>query len=147
LEGYSREMSADERLNIGALANAVGVGRETIRFYERRGLVPAPPRSSAGYRRYPADTVGRIRFIRRAQQLGFSLSEISELLELCVSHASVCGEVEANARAKLDQVEGKIEELARIGDSLRDLVTRCQSREVTGECPILEELGHDESAG
>ena len=136
-------MSANERLNIGALANAVGVGRETIRFYERRGLIPDPPRSKAGYRKYPTDTVRRVRFIRRAQELGFTLAEISELLELRVSDAATCGTVAANARAKLDQVQAKVTDLNRIGAALETLVARCELREETSECPILEELDHD----
>lgn len=133
-------MNEEATMNIGALATAVGVGRETIRFYERRGLIPDPPRSRAGYREYPSETVRRVRFIRRAQELGFTLSEISELLELRIADASACGQVERNARAKLDQVESKIVDLNRIGGSLRSLVARCEAREPTGECPILEEL-------
>lgn len=136
-------MNADDSLNIGALAGAVGVGRETIRFYERRGLIPNPPRSAAGYRKYPADTVRRVRFIRRAQELGFTLAEISELLKLRVSDAATCGAVEANARAKLDQVQAKVADLNRIGAALQSLVARCELREETGECPILEELDHE----
>ena len=136
-------MNADESLTIGALAGAVGVGRETIRFYERRGLIPDPPRSRAGYRKYPADAVRRVRFIRRAQELGFTLAEISELLHLRVSDAATCGTVEANARAKLDQVHAKVADLNRIGAALESLVARCELREETGECPILEELDHE----
>ena len=136
-------MSVDDSLHIGALARAVGVGRETIRFYERRGLIPPPPRSKAGYRKYPTDTVRRVRFIRRAQELGFTLAEIAELLELRVSDAATCGTVEANARAKLDQVQAKVADLNRIGLALESLVARCELREETGECPILEELDHD----
>lgn len=140
-------MSGDESLNIGALASAVGVGRETIRFYERRGLIPDPPRSKAGYREYPTETVRRVRFIRRAQGLGFTLAEISELLELRVSDAATCGAVAANAREKLDQVQSKVADLNRIGAALEMLVARCASREKTGDCPILEELDHSGEVG
>jgi len=104
-------MSETSTLTIGALAHAAGVGVETIRFYERKGLVPKPPRTPAGYRQYPGDTVDRVKFIRRAQGLGFALREISELLDLRVDEVAACGPVEAQAREKLEQVAGKIEAL------------------------------------
>lgn len=127
-------------LTIGALAAAADVGVETVRFYERRGLLPRPPRTSSGYRQYPPDTVERLRFIRRAQGLGFTLEEIGELLELRVDEVAACGPVEAGARAKIRQVEEKMAELQRIRDALGRLVAACQAREPTSECPILEEL-------
>ncbi len=127
-------------LTIGALAKASDIGVETVRFYERKGLLPEPPRTKAGYRQYPPDTVDRVRFIRRAQGLGFSLREIAELLELRVDEVAACGPVEAQAREKLEQVAGKIAELRRIQSALRRLVRACEAREPTGECPILEEL-------
>ena len=133
-------MSDRRTLTIGALAQAAGVGRETVRFYERRGLLEAPPRSPAGYRRYPTDTVGRIVFIRRAQQLGFTLGEIAELLELRVDEVSACKVVETRAREKLGQVKTKIADLRRIGAALERLVEQCEAREPTSECPILESL-------
>jgi len=133
-------MTEKDRLTIGAVADAAGVGRETIRFYEREGLVPDPPRSPAGYRLYGQETVGRLRFIRRAQELGFTLREISELLDLRVDDAAGCDAVEARARRKLADVERKISDLRRIGDALGRLVEKCAARERTGECPILEEL-------
>jgi MerR family mercuric resistance operon transcriptional regulator len=101
-------MSKDETLTVGALAGAAGVGRETVRFYERKGLIDEPPRTPAGYRRYPQDTVQRLRFIRRAQELGFTLGEIADLLALRVDEVSACGTVEVRAREKLKQVETKI---------------------------------------
>ena len=132
------------RLTIGALAKAADIGVETVRFYERKGLLPEPPRTQAGYRQYPPETVDRLRFIRRAQGLGFSLREIMELLNLRVDEIAACGPVEAQAREKLEQVAGKIAELRRIQSALRRLVRACEAREPTGECPILEELeeGH-----
>ena len=102
-------MSVSTALTIGALARAAEVGVETIRFYERRGLLAEPPRTAAGYRQYPVNTVDRLRFIRRAQRLGFTLSEISELLELRVDEVAACGTVEVRARDKLADIEGKIE--------------------------------------
>ncbi|MCH7992461.1 MAG: MerR family DNA-binding protein [Gemmatimonadetes bacterium] len=127
-------------LTIGQLAHAAGVGVETVRFYERKGLLPAPPRSRSGYRQFPADAVGRLRFIRRAQNLGFSLREIGDLLALRVDEVAACATVEGQTRDKLAQVSGKIEELRRIEVALESLVKACQAREPTSDCPILEEF-------
>ena len=127
-------------LTIGALAKAATIGVETVRFYERTGLIPEPPRTPSGYRQYPGDTVDRVQFIRRAQGLGFSLREISELLDLRLDEVGACGAVEAQAREKLAQVGGKIEELLRMENALQRLVEACETREPTGACPILEEL-------
>lgn len=140
-------MGHDDRLTIGALADAAGVGRETVRFYEREGLVADPPRSEAGYRLYAPEAVARLRFIRRAQQLGFTLGEISELLDLRADDSAACEAVEARARRKLSDVEAKIADLRRIGGALRRLIETCQAREPTGECPILEELEGDSDVG
>lgn len=129
-----------DALTIGPLAERTGVGRETIRFYERKGLIDDPPRSPAGYRLYPPEAVGRLRFIRRAQHLGFTLAEISELLDLRVDDAAGCDAVEARARRKLADVEAKMADLRRISAALGRLVEKCAAREPTGECPILEEL-------
>ena len=133
-------MSETSTLTIGALAEAAGIGVETIRFYERRGLLRDPPRTPAGYRQYPADTVDRVKFIRRAQGLGFALREVLELLDLRVDDVAACGLVEAQAREKLEQVGGKIEELRRMETALQRLVEACEAREPTSTCPILEEL-------
>lgn len=129
-----------ESLTIGKLAASAGVGRETIRYYEQKGLLAEPPRSRAGYRHYPPEAVGQLRFIRRAQTLGFTLTEISELLGLRVDEVSACSTVEAHARAKLLDVEDKIADLRRIGNALERLVEKCEAREPTSDCPILEEL-------
>ena len=133
-------MSQTETLTTGELAASAGVGRETIRYYERKGLLEGPPRSAAGYREYPPEASRRLRFIRRAQELGFTLAEISDLLDLRVDEVSACGTVETRAREKLDQVETKIADLRRMGDALSRLVDKCQAREPTSDCPILEEL-------
>ncbi len=136
-------MSDTSTLTIGALAQAAGIGVEAVRFYERKGLLPKPPRTPAGYRQYPGDTVDRVKFIRRAQGLGFALREISELLDLRVDEVAACGPVEAQAREKLEQVAGKIEELRRMETALQRLVEACEAREPTGACPILEELDRE----
>jgi Hg(II)-responsive transcriptional regulator len=133
-------MSETSTLTIGALAQAAGIGVETVRFYERRGLLPEPPRTPSGYRQYPGEAVDRVKFIRRAQGLGFALREISELLDLRVDEVAACGPVEVQAREKLEQVAGKIKELQRMEAALQRLVEACQAREPTGACPILEEL-------
>lgn len=133
-------MREDGRLTIGTLADAAGVGRETVRFYEREGLVPDPRGSGVGYRLYAPEAVARLRFIRRAQELGFTLGEISELLELRAEDEAACEAVEVRARRKRADVESKIEDLGRIGDALGWLLEKCEARQPTGECPILEEL-------
>ena len=107
-------MSDDSTLKIGALAEAADVGVETVRFYERKGLLPEPRRAPSGYRQYPTDAVERLRFIRRAQTLGFSLGEIADLLALRVDEVAACERVEARARDKLAKVVDKMEELRRI---------------------------------
>ncbi len=127
-------------LTTGKLATSAGVGRETIRYYERKGLLDEPPRSHSGYRYYPPDAVDRLRFIRRAQELGFTLTEIRELLGLRIDEVSACNTVEARARAKLATVEDKIDDLRRMQGALQRLVEKCKSRQPTSECPILEEL-------
>lgn len=127
-------------LTIGELATRAGVNIQTVRYYERRGLMPKPARTRAGYRQYQPDAADRLRFIRRAQGLGFSLEEIAELLALRVRNVSACGAVEARAREKVAVVEGKIAELQRMKDTLDRLAAACQAREPTSECPILEAL-------
>ena len=133
-------MPAESGLTTGALAEAAGVGRETVRFYERKGLLPEPPRTTSGYRDYPLESVGRLRFIRRAQGLGFTLDEIAELLALRVDEVAACSTVEARAREKLSSVADKLTELRRMKKALERLIDACQSRKPTSDCPILEEL-------
>jgi MerR family transcriptional regulator, copper efflux regulator len=130
---------------IGDLADATGVGVETLRFYEREGLLPEPPRTESGYRLFDTDAVRRVRFILRAKELGFTLAETSELLDLRITNPSACGEVEATARAKVADIEARIRELDRIKDALQGLVRTCAANERTGECPILDAL--DDSTG
>jgi len=125
---------------IGELANATCVGVETVRFYEREGLLPEPPRTEGGYRVYDVDAVRRIRFILRAKELGFTLADTKELLELRVTDPDACGDVEGAARAKITDVEARIQELERIRTVLGDLVLACAANERTGECPILDSL-------
>lgn len=129
-----------KELTIGQLANAAGVGVETVRFYERQGLIEQPPRPAAGIRRYPPETVAALRFIRRAKELGFTLPEIAELLGFCRHEAVDCAEVRQRAEAKIADIEGRMAALARMRDALGTLVVACRERGHVGECPILETL-------
>lgn len=132
-------------MKIGTLASRADLPAATIRYYEKRGLIPEPPRSNSGYRRYSADAVDRLRFIKRAQALGFALDEIGELLELRVEHGKACEPVEARAREKLSAVRSKIQELRQMEKALKGLTAACRSRTPTGDCPILEALSEGES--
>jgi len=122
---------------IGQVAKQVGIGVETVRFYERQGLIEDPPRTSSGYRQYPPDTVERLRFIRRAKELGFSLDEIGELLGL---GGDACAEVRALAAAKVSDIEQRIADLEAMATVLRRLVGSCDAGIGVEGCPILESL-------
>ena len=128
-----------EKLPIGRLAQLGGVNLETIRYYERRGLLPKPPRTQAGYRQFPPDTVERLRFIKRAQELGFSLEEVGELLALRMERGTNRANVRARAEAKIADIEAKMKTLATIKKTLRGLVDQCAQCGAT-ECPILASL-------
>ena len=132
-----------QTMRIGAVATRADVNIQTVRYYERRGLLPEAPRTQAGYRTYDPDAVARLRFIKRAQDLGFSLEEISELLELRVEHGAACTAVEAKAKEKIATVEQKIDELERMKRVLFELAHACDLREPTSDCPILEALSED----
>jgi len=131
-------------LTIGQLAALADVNRETIRYYERRGLMPAPPRSEAGYRQYAPDDVARIRFIKRAQALGFSLDEINELLVLRVESVGACDDVMHQAAHKIADIEAKIQLLARMKQTLNELLDSCRQKQPTEACPILAVLEANE---
>jgi MerR family copper efflux transcriptional regulator len=133
-----------EGLTIGQLAREAGVNSETIRFYERRGLIPKPPRPASGYRRYPPETVRRIRFIRHAKELGFSLGEISELLSLRLDPETTCIEVKRRAEDKLRDIERKIQALQGMRGVLAELAGVCKGRGPLSDCPILEALDREE---
>lgn len=127
-------------MTIGSLAEAAGVNVPTVRYYERRGLLAKPPRTASGYRQYGAGIADRIRFIRRAQELGFTLEEVKELLSLRVHDPRSCDTVAEATRAKLTTVQSKIRELERLGSVLARLATACEQRERTSECPVLAML-------
>jgi MerR family mercuric resistance operon transcriptional regulator len=129
-----------ENLTIGQLAKKARVNVETVRYYERRGLIPEPPRREAGYRQYSQDAIARIQFIKRAKELGFSLKEISELLSLRVDPDATGGDVKRQTEAKIADVEEKIRSLQRMKKALAKLAASCNGRGPTSECPILEAL-------
>ncbi|MGE0440856.1 MAG: heavy metal-responsive transcriptional regulator [Gemmatimonadales bacterium] len=130
-------------LKIGQVAKAAEVNIETIRYYERRGLFPNPQRTTAGYRQYDNDAVRRLKFVKRAQDLGFSLKEIKELLALRVRHGAACTAVERQVRQKIIRVEQMLSELNRVRKVLGRLADACHARSPTEECPLLEILDDD----
>lgn len=131
-------------MTIGQVAREAGVGVETIRFYERVGLLEEPPRRQSGYRQYSSDAVKRIRFIKRAKELGFSLKEIKELLYLRVDTSTSCGAVKRRAEAKISDIERKVQDLQRMKRALVKLAAACSGRGPISECPILDALEPNE---
>ena len=127
-------------LKIGKVARLAGVGVETIRFYEREGLIEEPPRGESGYRQYSEDTVHRLRFIRRAKELGFTLKEIKELLALRIDPETTCEDIRRRANTKINDIEAKIETLQKMKAALERLTAACKGRGPVSECPILEVL-------
>ena len=129
-----------ESLKIGALAKRAGVGVETVRFYERQGLLPQPPRRRGGYRSYPEEAVAQIRFIRQAQALGFALEEVGALLRLKIAPGTRCTAVRSRAVVKLSDVESKIRQLEKIREALEKLVAACPGKGPLAACTIMEAL-------
>ena len=129
---------------ISRLATEVGINLETVRFYEREGLLEKAPRSRNGYRQFPVDSVRRLKFIKRAQELGFSLHEIRELLDLRTSPHTTSSEIREVAEAKLADIEARIKSLESMRDSLRKLANSCPGCGPLSDCPILESLDGDE---
>lgn len=132
-------------MNIGQLARQAGVAIDTIRYYERQHLLPPPPRSPSGYRRYEAQDAMRLNFIRRAKALGFTLDEIRELLSLSSSSDSDMAAMKTAATAKLVVVEQRLAELARMRDALRTLIDACPGHGELERCPILNALVEDQA--
>ncbi len=134
---------AVEKLTISRLARLGGVNLETVRYYEREGLLARPPRTRSGYRIFPNEAARRLRFIKRAQQLGFSLTEIRELLTLRVKPGTKRDQIRARAEAKIADIEQKIKTLTAMKQSLAQLTTQCSGCGPASECPILESLDHE----
>lgn len=141
-------MTGADRLRIGEVASKAGVNIQTLRYYERRGLLEAPERTPSGYREYPEETVRLIRFIKRAQDLGFTLKEIEELIALRDAKGRKRSEVRALAEAKMGDIDKKLAQLQAMRGALSTLVESCACRDGRPACPILEALddGEDETA-
>lgn len=122
------------------LADRVGVNSETLRYYERRGLLAEPPRTAGGYRDYPASTVGRLVFIRRAQELGFTLDEVEELLHLDAGGPDSCDAARGLAEQRRADLTRRISDLQRMCDSLTALVDTCELPRADRNCALLETL-------
>jgi MerR family mercuric resistance operon transcriptional regulator len=127
------------RLTVGRTASLAEVGIPTMRFYERAGLLPRPTRSASNYRLYSDEAVARIRFIRRAQQLGFTLKEVKDLLELRVSRRTSCAEVRSRAEAKIADIGARIRSLRQMSHALSQLAHECETKG-GGDCPLLKHL-------
>ena len=127
-------------LSIGDLARAAGTKAETVRYYERIGLLPAPARTSGNYRAYARSHLERLSFIRRARDLGFSLDQVRALLRLADDRSQSCVEVDRIAKLHLTEVERKIADLASLGEELRQLIEKCRHGTIA-ECRILDALG------
>lgn len=128
-----------KNLTIGQLAKKAQVNVETVRYYERRGLIPEPPRRESGYRQYSEDAVARIQFIKHAKELGFSLKEISELLSLKVDPDTTCADVKKRAEMKINDIEEKMQTLKQMKMTLTKLVALCKGGS-SGECSIIKAL-------
>lgn len=127
---------------IGQLARAAGINVETIRYYERRGLLTQPEKPAEGYRRYPEESLDRIRFIKRAQELGFSLDEIETLLEI---DEGQCCDVQKIATHKLAEIREKMADLERLANGLDAWMLRCQTTPDNQPCPLIHTLIGDNS--
>ncbi|MBB4680090.1 MerR family transcriptional regulator [Crossiella cryophila] len=128
-------------MRTGELAEQAGVNPQTLRYYERRGLLAPPRRSTSGYREYPPEALSRLRFIKRAQALGFTLDETEELLHLADGGPASCDSARTLATARLTDIEARVADLTRMRDSLSDLVTRCDLPRRDRACGLLHTLG------
>ena len=129
-------------MTIGELSRRAGVNVQTVRYYERRGLLPEPDRTPSGYREYTGGTLDRLRFIRRAQELGFTLSEIGELLVLRLDPRTTAAAVKQRAEIKIADVDRRIHDLQHIKHALTHLAGQCHGgRGPAGDCPLLDALG------
>src|SRR5210317_2237245 len=130
-------------LTIGRLAKKVGLGIETVRFYERQGLIEPPPRTDSNYRIYPEEEVGRLRFIKKAKSLGFTLNEIKELMFVRHDPHATKADIKDRTLVKIRDIEEKIAALTRIKRALEHLASSCDGHGSLDECPILEALDSD----
>jgi MerR family mercuric resistance operon transcriptional regulator len=131
-------------LTIGLVARRAGVGVETVRFYERQGLIEEPPRRLSGYREYDDEVVTRLGFIRRAKELGFTLKEIKELLSLRRDPSTPAADVKRRAKAKITDIDAKIATLQTMKKALERLTSACRGHATSAGCPLLHALEHEE---
>lgn len=129
-----------DTLRSGELASRAGVHVETLRYYEQRGLLAEPGRSGSGYRAYPQEAVHTVRFIKRAQELGFTLTDIDELLKLAAGQPESCGEARALATRKIAELDAKIRTMQAMQRSLEELVRTCDRPPSGRKCPLLESI-------
>lgn len=125
---------------IGQLAKKVHVNVQTIRFYERRGILKPVRREDSGYRKYDGDSLKRLHFIRQAKELGFSLKEIQDLLGLRIRSVETCNRVRIKATEKLDEIQKKISQLKGLEKTMKSLISDCENRQISDCCPILEKM-------
>lgn len=137
-------MANPPSLTIGAVARRVGVAIDTIRYYEREGLLPAPERRASGYRSYGEDAVRRLRFIRRAKDLGFTLEEIRDLLALSADRQRGVEVVKTRAEQRLAAIDARLAELTRVRNGLEQLINACPGHGAPEDCPILKALTDEE---
>ena len=136
-------MNTIQSLTIGALSEQTAVKIETIRFYERLGILPAPPRSTGGHRLYSKDHKQRLTFIRRARELGFSLNEIRALLGLDDGRRTTCAKAKIITELHIADIRRRIKELKRLECALSKMVARCPPGNETPDCPIIDALALD----
>jgi Hg(II)-responsive transcriptional regulator len=129
----------DPSIRTGEVAARAGVNIQTLRYYERRGLLKEPPRRSSGFRKYPEEAVRIVRFIKHAQQLGFTLREIDELLQLREDRERTCAQVRRAAEAKIADIDSKLDRLTAVRGALEVLVQSCRYKRAT-RCPLIEAL-------
>ncbi len=132
----------DPSIRTGEVAARAGVNIQTLRYYERRGLLKEPPRRSSGFRRYPEEAVRIVRFIKHAQQLGFTLREIDELLQLREDRDRTCAQVRRAAEAKIADIDSKLKRLKAMRGALAILVQSCRNKRAA-RCPLIEALDRD----
>lgn len=130
-------------LLIGQLAEEAGVSVETVRYYERQGLLERPKRTNSKFRRYDSDSVAKLRFIRRAKELGFSLKDILTLLSLRIDPSSTRADVKAKTIAKIAEIEGRIRDLSKMKETLESLVHACSGHGKVEGCPIITAMDHE----
>lgn len=133
-----------QKMTIGKLAQKAHVSIDSIRFYERRGLIAEPQRTESNYRLYPLRAVERLRFIKKAQNLGFSLVEIQELLDLSHNQSASKGDVKRKTQEKVEDIKAKIQDLTRILKALEKLDESCDGTGPIEDCPILKALAEDD---